>query len=194
MTPPDRNAAARAIEDFLRAIGRDPARDPDLAGTGGRVADAYIDELCDGYAVDVPALLRSNVIGGTSELVSVRDIAVTTMCPHHLLPGEGRATVAFAPGEGGNGCRKLTPDPDHQTGAPLDRGKLEEARQVYEETISLAPKSGRCYRSLVNARRVVTGDHQRATMEQLARGTASLPLTDQTEPHVAFGKSYADLE
>jgi GTP cyclohydrolase I len=97
MTPPDRKAAARAIEDFLRAIGRDPSADPELAGTGARVADAYLDELCDGYAVDVPALLAASAIDGASELVIVRDITVTTMCPHHLLPGEGTATVAFAP-------------------------------------------------------------------------------------------------
>jgi GTP cyclohydrolase I len=101
MTSPDRQAAARAIDDFLRAIGRDPAGDPNLAGTGARVADAYLDELCDGYAVDVPALLASSLIEGASELVSVRGIAVATMCPHHLLPGEGHATVAFAPGVGG---------------------------------------------------------------------------------------------
>jgi GTP cyclohydrolase I len=97
MSKPDRKAAARAIDDFLGAIGRDPKRDPNLAGTGARVADAYIDELCDGYDVDVDALFAASVIDGTSEIVSVRDIAVTTMCPHHLLPGEGRATVAFAP-------------------------------------------------------------------------------------------------
>jgi GTP cyclohydrolase I len=109
MSKPDRKAAARAIDDFLRAIGRDPKRDPNLAGTGARVADAYIDELCDGYDVDVEALFAASVIDGadgesarsaarsTPEVVSVRDIAVTTMCPHHLLPGGGRATVAFAP-------------------------------------------------------------------------------------------------
>ena len=108
MTKPDRQAAARAIDDFLRAIGRDAKEEPNLAGTGARVADAYIDELCAGYAVDVPALLAQNAIAtgggaseGGSEIVSVRDIAVTTMCPHHLLPGEGRATVVFAPGAGG---------------------------------------------------------------------------------------------
>ena len=95
---PDRTAAARAIDDFLRAIGRDPATDPNLAGTGARVADAYIDELCEGYAVDPAALLRACAIAGESEIVIVRDIVVTTMCPHHLLPGEGRAAVAFAPG------------------------------------------------------------------------------------------------
>jgi GTP cyclohydrolase I len=97
MSKPDRQAAARAIEDFLRAIGRDPEREPDLAGTGARVADAYIDELCDGYGVDVASLLAANVIAGATEIVTVGDVAVTTMCPHHLLPGEGRATVAFAP-------------------------------------------------------------------------------------------------
>jgi GTP cyclohydrolase I len=97
MSKPDRQAAARAIDDFLRALGRDPVREPHLAGTGARVADAYFDELCDGYAVDVDALLAEAVLTGASETVSVRDIAVTTMCPHHLLPAEGLATVAFAP-------------------------------------------------------------------------------------------------
>jgi GTP cyclohydrolase I len=98
MTHPDRPAAARAIEDFLRAIGRDPKRDPNLVGTGARVADAYIDELCDGYEVDVAKLLSENMIEGATGLVTVRDIPVATMCPHHLLPGEGHASVAFAPG------------------------------------------------------------------------------------------------
>jgi GTP cyclohydrolase I len=97
MPVPDRKAAARAIEEFLRAIGRDANVEPALTGTGARVADAYLDELCDGYAVDVAALFEESSIDGASEIVSVRDIAVTTMCPHHLLPGEGRATVSFAP-------------------------------------------------------------------------------------------------
>ena len=89
MTKPDRQAAARAIEDFLRAIGRDPKRDPNLAGTGARVTDAFVDELCDGYAVDIEALFAESAIDGASDVVSVRDIAVTTMCPHHLLPAKG---------------------------------------------------------------------------------------------------------
>jgi len=93
----DRQAAARAIDDFLRAIGRDPGAEPELAETGARVAGAFLDDLCDGYGVDVAALLQANVVGGATEIVVLRDTAVTTTCPHHLLPAIGRATVAFAP-------------------------------------------------------------------------------------------------
>jgi GTP cyclohydrolase I len=93
----DRHAAAQAIDAFLRALGRDPARDPDLAGTGARVAAAWADDLLAGYGVDVDALLAANVLPGRSELVVVRDIPVYTTCPHHLLGSSGRATVAYAP-------------------------------------------------------------------------------------------------
>lgn len=97
--PIDRTAAANAIDAFLRAIGRDPGTEPDLVGTGARVADAYVDELCAGYAVDTRALLTSSVISPTSRtsdgIVVVRDVAITTMCPHHLLPASGTATIAM---------------------------------------------------------------------------------------------------
>jgi GTP cyclohydrolase I len=93
----DREAAARAVEAFLRAIGRDPDHEAELVGTGARVAAAYLDELCDGYAKDAATLLRSNLVGGTTSIVVLRDFAVATMCPHHLMSASGAATVAFAP-------------------------------------------------------------------------------------------------
>ena len=89
----NREAAARAIDAFLRALGRDPEHEPELAGTGARVAPPYADELLAGYAVDVDALLAQNVFAGTSELVVVRDVPVATTCPHHLMPATGTATV-----------------------------------------------------------------------------------------------------
>jgi GTP cyclohydrolase I len=93
----DREAAARAVEAFLRALGHDPARESELSGTGARVAQAWADDLLAGYAVDVDTLLEDNAMPGRSEAVVVRDVAVHTMCPHHLLPGAGVATVAYAP-------------------------------------------------------------------------------------------------
>jgi GTP cyclohydrolase I len=97
--PMDRDAAARAIDEFLRALGRDPQREAELSGTGAHVARAYVDDLLQGYAVDVDALLSGNVFAGGTELVVVRDLPVVTTCPHHLMQAMGTATIAFAPEE-----------------------------------------------------------------------------------------------
>lgn len=94
----DRERAARAIREFLDALGYGHAKD--IEDTPKRVADAWIDELCEGYKVDVIALLRGNKIpreAKTTDVVVVRDIQVTTVCPHHLMPGMGLATVSFEP-------------------------------------------------------------------------------------------------
>jgi len=93
----DRVAAAAAIDAFLRALGRDPDREPELKSTGARVASAYCDELLAGYAVDVDELLSQSVFDGRSEIVIVRDIPTVTTCPHHLMPSSGKATVAYGP-------------------------------------------------------------------------------------------------
>ncbi len=99
--PPDRERAARAIDEFLSAIGRDPHAG-DLEGTGARVAAMFVDELCAGHAIDAEAILVANVIahrGGAPAEILVRDIVVTTTCPHHLLPATGHASLAFGPRE-----------------------------------------------------------------------------------------------
>jgi GTP cyclohydrolase I len=93
----DREAAAHAIEGFLRALGRNADEEPELVGTGARVAAAFADELLTGYEVDIDALASQSVFEGRSGLVIVRDIPTMTTCPHHLLPSTGVATVAFAP-------------------------------------------------------------------------------------------------
>ncbi|KYG08309.1 GTP cyclohydrolase [Sorangium cellulosum] len=95
----DRQRAARAIEEFLRALGRDV--EGELAGTGERVADAWADDLIEGEAIDAAAVLREGAMEtGPFErgLVVARDLSVTTMCPHHLLPGHGTGVVAYLPG------------------------------------------------------------------------------------------------
>lgn len=95
----DQLRAAGAIEAFLRALDLDPDSHPELRGTGARVAQAFSEEFLRGYAVDAPAILRANLVKADpagAGIVVVRGIAVVTMCPHHLLPAEGTATVAFA--------------------------------------------------------------------------------------------------
>lgn len=101
--PIDRAGAARAINDFLAALGHPPNGHPDLAETGERVAEAWANEILDGYEVDVAATLlaESAAIDPNIErgLVVLVDSEVVTMCPHHLMPALGFATVAYDPGQ-----------------------------------------------------------------------------------------------
>src|SRR5690606_21007090 len=92
----DAKAAAAAIDAFLHAIGADPGADPELSNTAESVARAFADDLCSGYDVDPVRLLQDEAIDAgrsTTEVVILRDLAVTTTCPHHLMPATGRATV-----------------------------------------------------------------------------------------------------
>jgi GTP cyclohydrolase I len=96
----DRRAAEAAIAEFLRALGRDPKLEPELAETPARVTEAFANELLRGYDVDLRALLAegSSPVTGTPGVVAVRDLDVATTCPHHLMPGVGQATVVYRPG------------------------------------------------------------------------------------------------
>ena len=99
----DRHRAEQAIRAFLVALGHDPANEPELARTPELVTEAFERELLAGYDIDVRALLaaESSKVGqsGSRAVVVLHDVHVATMCPHHLLPGTGRATVAYLPGD-----------------------------------------------------------------------------------------------
>lgn len=94
---PDLERAARAVDAFLQAVGAPTGEDPELSGTGERVAHAFADELLAGYAMDPAAILASRTTAALPGLVVVRDLPVATMCPHHLLPATGRAHVGYLP-------------------------------------------------------------------------------------------------
>lgn len=97
----DRAAAERAVEALLQALGHDPQKDPELAETPARVADALANDLLAGEGVDVRMLFEAGPAADGARatgLVVVRDIAVATLCPHHLLPALGTAIVAYLPG------------------------------------------------------------------------------------------------
>ncbi|GAB2565901.1 GTP cyclohydrolase I [Leucobacter ruminantium] len=95
----DRPRIAAAVRELLAAIGADPASE-ELAGTPGRVADAYA-EFFSGMGEDPCAFLADSVPVGdqSGELVLMRDIELRSVCEHHLLPFRGRAHVAYRPGE-----------------------------------------------------------------------------------------------
>ncbi|WP_076606355.1 GTP cyclohydrolase I [Cystobacter fuscus] len=97
---PDRAAMAVAIQDFLRAAGLSQEEDPNLHETPERVAEAWATEFLDGYT-QTPEEALGELIraprGSSGELVVVTDLRFQSMCPHHLLPVEGRAHVAYVP-------------------------------------------------------------------------------------------------
>lgn len=102
MAPIDTPRIEAAVAEILAAIGDDPAR-PGLATTPRRIAAAYGDFFA-GVGVDpVPELREGAELttepGERGELVLLRDIALRSMCEHHLLPFTGVAHVAYVPDE-----------------------------------------------------------------------------------------------
>lgn len=97
----NRDAARAAIREFLLALGHDPEKNPELEETPARVVEAFADELLTGYGRDLAALVTKDSSPAPREagLIAVRDIAVATVCPHHLMPALGRANVIYRPGD-----------------------------------------------------------------------------------------------
>jgi GTP cyclohydrolase I len=96
---PDLEAMAAAVRDFLRASGL-PSGDPNLVDTPRRVAEAWAGEFLDGYAMTPEEALGETFPAppeSSGELVVVTDLRFHSMCPHHLLPYEGVAHVAYVP-------------------------------------------------------------------------------------------------
>jgi GTP cyclohydrolase I len=100
MVDPER--ARRGIEEFLRGLGHDPATESELARTAERVVDAWTNDLLAGEDVDVRrVLLDGSTPAKTGEkgVVVLRNLATVAVCPHHLMPAVGSATVLYIPGD-----------------------------------------------------------------------------------------------
>jgi GTP cyclohydrolase I len=88
------------VDRFLDALGLPDAvrRSADLAATPGRVAEAWLEELVDGYRIEPGQVLADAMPSGSLSLVAVTGIEYHSMCPHHLLPSRGLAHVGYLPG------------------------------------------------------------------------------------------------
>lgn len=97
---PDAALAADAIDRFLDALGLPPGTRgaEDLAGTPRRVAEAWLDDLVDGYGREPAGILAGAIPSAAKDLVAVTGIDFHSVCPHHLLPSRGVAHVAYLPG------------------------------------------------------------------------------------------------
>jgi GTP cyclohydrolase I len=185
----DRRAAARAIDDFLRALGHPP--EGDLAGTGERVADAWADDLLEGESIDAGAVLREGAIAADAGcgLVVVRDLAVSTMCPHHLLPALGTGLVAYLPGDRITGIGTIA----HVVDALSRRLTLQEqigADVVALLTRELGARGALCRLSLTHACLAARGERKAgAVVETIAvAGTFAQASPDRDLAFAAIGR------
>lgn len=98
----DRAKVEEGVRLILEGIGEDPLRDG-LLETPRRVADSYA-EITAGMDAD-PADVLEPLPGERGEgLIMVRNIAVRSVCEHHLLGFNGHAAVAYVPGPDGRIC------------------------------------------------------------------------------------------
>jgi len=88
----DLPAAERAVQDLLRALGREPDSEH-LADTPRRVAHAF-HEMLTPREFDLTTFPNDE---GYDELVLARQIPVQSLCEHHLLPFRGVAHVGYLP-------------------------------------------------------------------------------------------------
>ena len=100
----DGPAVEAALAALIRAMGLDPASEPELAETPTRVRALY-EEIFAGlsphHAPELVTFPRVVPPGAedSEELVVVRDIPFYSLCVHHFVPFFGHAHVAFLPGE-----------------------------------------------------------------------------------------------
>ena len=97
--PVDLKRIEAAVVEILAAVGERPDRDG-LRATPARVARMYA-EIFSGLNEDPGEYLTATFEADHDELVLVRDIALYSVCEHHLLPWFGRAHVAYIPGQDG---------------------------------------------------------------------------------------------
>jgi len=94
------------IRKLLSELGEDPSREG-LEKTPQRVAKA-LRFLTDGYGKDPKEVINgAKFTEKYNEMILVKDIAIYSLCEHHLLPFWGKCHVAYIPKEKIIGLSKI---------------------------------------------------------------------------------------
>lgn len=93
--------------EIMRTLGLDLA-DDSLKDTPRRVAKMYVREVFSGLdPATFPRLTSIENKLGYNEMVTVKDISVISVCEHHFVTIDGRATISYIPKERVVGLSKL---------------------------------------------------------------------------------------
>jgi GTP cyclohydrolase I len=85
-----------ALERFLHSLGVDPERDPEYSVTAALLAE-LLTERTAGLREEPPVLRPLPYSGRAGETVAIEGIGFYGLCPHHLVPYIGQASVRFTP-------------------------------------------------------------------------------------------------
>ena len=98
---------AEHMTEIMNLLSLD-LQDDSLAETPHRTAKMYVDEIFAGldYANFPKITIIENKMK-VDEMVTVRDITLTSTCEHHFVTIDGKATVAYIPKEGVIGLSKI---------------------------------------------------------------------------------------
>jgi GTP cyclohydrolase I len=94
----DLDLIAQGVRMILEGIGEDPER-PGLRRTPQRVAEMYV-ELTSGMDEDPSENIVPLPGDSHDEMVIIKDIAIASLCEHHLAPFEGKCHIAYIPKDG----------------------------------------------------------------------------------------------
>ncbi len=94
----DLEKIAAGVRLMLEGMGEDPNRDG-LRKTPERVADFYA-ELTEGMWEDAREHIVPLPGDSHDEMVIVKDIAIASVCEHHLAPFVGKVHIAYIPKNG----------------------------------------------------------------------------------------------
>ena len=95
---PDLDRIAEGVRLILEGIGEDPNREG-LRDTPRRVAEMYA-ELTAGMREDAQEHVVPLAGDKHDEMVIVKDIAIASLCEHHLAPFVGKCHIAYIPKNG----------------------------------------------------------------------------------------------
>ena len=99
MADVDKAKIEQAVRLILEGVGDDPDREG-LKDTPRRVAQMY-EEILAGIGVDPEPLVTVVPGADFDEMIMVKDIPLTSLCEHHMLPFNGKAHVAYIPAKDG---------------------------------------------------------------------------------------------
>lgn len=98
---------AKHFEEIMKILGLDLANDS-LRETPKRVAKMYVNELFSGLNDDTfPKITTIDNEMDYDQMIVARNVGIMSVCEHHFVTIDGRATIAYIPGEKVIGLSKL---------------------------------------------------------------------------------------